>query len=408
MRSFSKEILRPGKYVKGGRSIEITPDDVQGFHDSYGQLAKRGLLAPLIWEHSDPGSPDGLPQQLSSLRDSLANATKHTAGWLKRTLVKDGRLFGVFDVPDDKDAQKLANQNVRFVSPELRKKWQAGDGSTFERVISHVALTHKPILVDQQPGFVQLSDAPENAVLSLSLEEFEAAEGEEGIEAEPLRLADDDDKNKPKGSGSNEGEPDKDRPADGEPQDPPPENPDMPADTGKDKKLEALLAHLEELGLPLPSDTDAESLVDRLLTAAKVRLAANQEGKDKKAAEEGGDGADEEGVMEKQTAPIMRFSELTQQIERLAEDQHITPGQKSWLMDRLEVLQLSETKEAAVQLSDLLKMFADGPKLGLFEQMSEGKHPDSAFYSTPDNGEQLSEEDMQKDVERLLKSTGRA
>lgn len=306
---FAKELLRPGIYFKNGRRIVISADDVARRRESIRKLHANGLRVPLIYEHPEPAidQVEGIPLPAEELEQlDEAEVLRRTVGKSvaddPRTLQlnEEGGLMVVFEVGDPNAATQLASKSIEFVSPEWRRHWQDGFGNEYADVVTHAALTHKPIQADQQRGFEQLSHSPfgrladveqlsianlikapkkmaktnavrkpgklkpadlqalTNFVLQLSSDDDDDGDGFRGQGA-----ADDAGGNRAGGPGSA----------------PENDNPDMPKTSGNGdaeaKQLEALLAHLAQRGFALPSDTTRENLIERLLTASMTLNAAD-------------------------------------------------------------------------------------------------------------------------------------
>lgn len=295
---FVKEVLRPGVYTKGGEQYVFTPADVSDFFSSLRRLHdETGFRVPLLREHvpQKEGQRDGVPFDPAEY-DPLAVEAGRLARTVGRSAIGDprtrinanGGLDIAFEVPDEDTAKQLSTGLVEFVSPELRwNGWQDGKGRQFSKLITHVALTHRPIVTDQRRGFEQFSatiSAPPD-VLQLSFYDYA---GVIPVKKKPkplsisdrqairklvqiLQLSDDEFPPKKKVDGDGDGKVDEGEEIDETPEPSAPlpvaTNPDLPANDGASQQMEALLAHLAKRGVALPSDTTAENLTDRLLTA---------------------------------------------------------------------------------------------------------------------------------------------
>ncbi len=243
--------LKPGTYKPGGKKhrVTLTADEIRQYVEGTRQVLAAGYQPPVLFGHAPILSEEGAPKS----RDQKADEVKHGAGWLEDLEIgEDGAASYVLDITDSEAARKFNEGSIRFTSPELRRVWKDGQGNLFQNVISHVALTHKPVNIDQ--GAVEQSEA-----LQFSLDDLESG------------MADDDDKPK-------EGD---DTPAESESK---PDNPDMPegsneSDTQRAQRLEAIIGHLDELGVAMPADTaqaDIDVILDRLLTALMSAAAAKK------------------------------------------------------------------------------------------------------------------------------------
>lgn len=251
MALIEQKFLVPGVYRVGkdeqGRDKyrELSADDLREYATGTNELLASGHGVAVLLEHAHPGSDEGAPKDL---RDQKALQVKHGVGWLKGVKVgTDGAATHVLEITDPDAAGKIANGSIRFTSPEFRESWTDGTGRVFRKIFSHTALTHKPRNIDQS----QFSE-----VLQFSLDDLE-----------PEKMADEKDEKTEETTAE------------------PPENPDLPnsGDVGKDQaRMEAILAHLNTIGIGLPADTDNDNFQDRLLTAlltVEAQKAANAEEK---------------------------------------------------------------------------------------------------------------------------------
>ena len=139
-----KEIIRPGQYFyrdqKTGapRKLDVTPALTHYWHEQGGKMLAAGLTVPVPCEHDFDAHP-------MSPADKLLN----NAGWVKEYRLKGDALFGVLDVQDEELARKLP-RTVRWTSPWINT-FTDGQGKTWNNVISHLALTTRPRIVNQAP-----------------------------------------------------------------------------------------------------------------------------------------------------------------------------------------------------------------------------------------------------------------
>jgi hypothetical protein len=386
---FEQTFLRPGRYCVG-RDAEGQPklrdfsaDELREYVDGTKGMLAAGYSPPVLLEHSAPNSDEGSP------RDDRAAAVRHGVGWLTDVKIgTDGAAIHVLDVKDEDVAKQLKSGAIKFTSPELRPLWLDGKGKTHQKVISHVALTHKPRSVDQGP--ISL------ASMQFSLADLDGLQGEPP--AEPVQFADDGDKVDP--------------PAAPEPEK---KSPDAP-DTGPDAdagKFNDVLAHLKEIDLPLASDTTPENFIDRLLGALLVSEAAKKSA-EAEDAEDDDEGDDPPGgkIEEEQPQPL-QFSlsdavggkvpnkllarvltdcneRITAKLNGLVGSCKITPHCRDQLLAMAGAVQFSAEGEEVPRLSltsflDLLdKSLLPGRLLGNVTQMAtEEEHPDGkTFFAT--------------------------
>lgn len=296
MATFEQTFLKPGRYGSAG---EWTKDRIAAHVQGTKQLIAAGYCPPILFEHAEPGSAEGSPVQFSE-RDRKADIVKHGAGWLVDVKqAADGSGVYVLDVTDEKAIGKLRDKSIQFTSPEFRNKQKLGTGEIVENVIAHVALTHKPRAINQGP--IQPVDGVE--ALQFSLADFEG----------PIQFADDGFPPKKSGDDNAGGDDAGDKPEGSKPAEAAPENPDMPKDNSPDKlrqKREAVVAHMDTLGLGLPADTmdcDEEQFLDRVLTGLLTLQSSKAKAEEEAAAKEKANSIeDDEQITEQQ--PPMQFS----------------------------------------------------------------------------------------------------
>lgn len=395
MPKFSKEVLCPGVYFVGGRKIAISADDCRDFYLSLNQLRAAGLHVPLVLEHPDKDrdpKATNLGFPVEDRGSLLADELRRTVGFadLESTQTRLNNRGGIeiaFDVPDQHTAQQLADKRIRFVSPELLIGWQDGKGRDYHKLMSHIALTHRPIQVDQVSGFVQLStvaDVP-RGVVQLSMEDLEAPTQIEPITWEGVTMAkdtkaaikrrlnnaarlqlanmiaqfsDNKDNYEDEDAGSNGGD---SKPKDGGNAKGGNDNPDMPknGDAG-DKQFEALIAHLTKLGLALPTDTDETNLVDRLLTSVMTYNAVS----DAHDAKDADDKKDDAGATEELSAMGTAQFSAAQGRDKLVERIRACQNLPGTIRDRLLV------NVGSVQFSDAGAEVVPAGAIGIGELVS--------------------------------------
>lgn len=304
-----KEILRPGVYTKGGDIFEIGEREVAQAFASIAKLAQTNLDVPVILEHvqEQPGQKEGVPLRWNDRKaDELSRTVGRSVFEDPQTRINErGGLDVVIDVPDDV-AAKMDAGYFKFVSPELRPFWRDGIGREYEGVPTHIAITHRPIQVDQEPGF-RWTDQPPAGAQAIALSDSDSPlwlelESETTMAKAPARsgpakkngssvraavranfaalgrslgLADDDGDDDGDSSNAEEsGLADVEK-----------NNPDVKS-AAADPEFEATLANLEALGLSLPVGISRDDLISHLLTATKTLLAARQQEKDEEREEQ--------------------------------------------------------------------------------------------------------------------------
>ena len=142
-----KEVIRPGTYwyrdESSGlpRKLVVTPELTKYWHDQGNAMLSAGLTVPVPCEHDFDAHPMTPAEKLKS-----------NAGWVKEYRLKGekgDRLFSVVDVQDEGIAKKLPG-TIRWTSPWINT-FTDGQGKEWKNVISHLALTTRPRIVEQAP-----------------------------------------------------------------------------------------------------------------------------------------------------------------------------------------------------------------------------------------------------------------
>ena len=139
-----KEIISPGQYWYTDeatglpRKLDVTPDLTRYWHEQGSKMLGAGLTIPVPCEHDFSAHP-------MTPKDKL----KNNAGWVKEFRLKKDKLFGVVDVQDEEIAKKLPH-TIRWTSPWINS-FTDGAGRQWNNVISHLALTTRPRITNQEP-----------------------------------------------------------------------------------------------------------------------------------------------------------------------------------------------------------------------------------------------------------------
>jgi hypothetical protein len=150
MPQFRLRALSPGRKCVGRnpdgskRFVNFTLEYCLDQFRQNSALLAAGIPVPVSWEHRD----DQKPGRLS--RDDWASArAKGTAGWVDQyQQLPDGAFDALITVPDDSDGKQA--EVVRFCSPEI-DRFTDQTGKDWGEVITHLALTPRPIQHDQPP-----------------------------------------------------------------------------------------------------------------------------------------------------------------------------------------------------------------------------------------------------------------
>lgn len=143
-----KEIIRPGEYTyinpntNRPEVLRVTPDHIKHFHESGNAMLQSGLSIPVPVEHQ----PEAKPQTPA---ERAAKQLLNNAGFVEKFEVDNGRLFGVLDIADERIAEKLPT-SIKWTSPWINS-FTDGNGKQWDGVISHLALTTRPRITQQEP-----------------------------------------------------------------------------------------------------------------------------------------------------------------------------------------------------------------------------------------------------------------
>ncbi len=139
-----KEIIAPDEYQTPTGVVRATPARIRHWYEQGRKMLAKRLQIPLPWEHQEDAKP-------RTPAEKLADQARYNAGQLRRYFLdRDGRLWGVLDIPDARTAEHV-QKNVKYVSPEIDPEFTDGDGETWHDVITHVALTPRPVYHRQSP-----------------------------------------------------------------------------------------------------------------------------------------------------------------------------------------------------------------------------------------------------------------
>lgn len=406
-KKYKQLTLKPGRYHVGdGKFIDLDAAKLKSYVDGTKAMLTAGLHVPMILEHAEPGSADGSP------RDARAAKVKHGAGWLNDIAQgADGSMTLVVEPTDADAAKKIADGSIRFTSPELRNTYTDGKGRTFENVISHVALTHRPRNPDQTK-FEPLPDEPV-AALQFSLADIVQMSDEK----------DEDERNAPSES------------AEADTTQTDPENPDMPKDEAADgAMMEAIMAHLEMFGVSLPSDTTDENFKLLLLTALKTAKKSKDLADSEKADKEDDDAraveetppmqfslADVEAgavIENKALSRLIRHecTSLGKLLDAGVSAGRISPAMRDQLVSATRTVQFSAEgdEQPSLCVSKFIRLLCESPvdpaewRSGVIAQMSAAEteeHPAAGDFYKPPESVPLTPEQVEAAQKKLIQSS---
>lgn len=161
-----KDILIPGKYtLPDGREMEYTPADTRNAFRQGRRMLRDGLAVPVIFEHDFAAVP--VPLSYAGMNpDWPSSFAKNAIGNIERYQLRGNVLWSLSDIPDPDAARQWAR--CRYASPRIDRDFRASNGKLYSGpVVSHLAVTPKPVQWDQAP--VMLSRGVRNVPVFLSL-----------------------------------------------------------------------------------------------------------------------------------------------------------------------------------------------------------------------------------------------
>lgn len=152
-----KDLMRPGLYFKGDRSILLDEPTLKRWVENYRSLSSAGYKIPVWYEH--PAVTD--KKRAYPVRDPEhireVESDPLFAGWVEDiTYDPDSKVVShAVRTGSDELARKLTTTGT-FVSPQFGK-WVDEDGKEWDSCVHHVALTTKPVAENQNQRFTWAS-----------------------------------------------------------------------------------------------------------------------------------------------------------------------------------------------------------------------------------------------------------
>lgn len=167
-----KDVLKPGKYFKGGRTHTVTREDLASFVENFRAMKDANIRVAVPWEH--PRGDDG--EAYPAVHDdevARRERSRLNAGWVKDLFLDGDTLIAEADLKED--AASSLQQIGGFVSPQFGT-FTDGKGRRWDRAISHIALTTRPVNLDQSERF---------ELVQFSLEDLEGDGMDDEVEKSP-------------------------------------------------------------------------------------------------------------------------------------------------------------------------------------------------------------------------------
>lgn len=324
-----KDVLEAGTFhTPEGQEVRISSAEVDQLHSRVGEFARDGLFIPACWEHQ----PDILADKKTQIKAALADKSKQTLGWVDQAVMSGDRLNFLMDVPDTDDSKKV--QKVRYCSPYIARDWVDGSGKKWPGwSILHLAVTNRPVWKGQRPfipislsqNAPSLNDLPESHLL--------LATTDDGSRAAVVAKRERDEEIPPAGN------------------------------------LASLIKLLKRVGLPVPSDTNAANLIERLATACMVWIERDE--KDKETQMYPGTVPPIEGdpgslltsgyaMSQNQTATEKRVEVLTNMVIKAARDKALERANSLRLPEEDRKSVVKKVSEAKFSLNDAGEVDSQG------------------------------------------------
>jgi hypothetical protein len=428
---FEQVILTPNRYhIGGGRFRDLTKDDLAEYVQGTQEILDSGIRISVPSEHPLPGTPEGAPieEESPQFADAIRNA-----GWLKTIRQeKDGSVVAQYEITSSQYADAIRDGSIKYSSPELREGWLTGTGKKFGRCFTHFALTPKPRNDEQEPleevaqfslaEIVPTSKTKQKVRAMLGSLGVKVPRGPIDLDSSELEQTADTLAKAVALSGVQFAEvaPKSKQGSDGPPQNPEQsqvdENPDMPTPTSNSGVNEAIIAHLSELGVELPSDFDLAEDFRVLLAALKTASAAQRKSEEEKQEDEKSTPNIEEEPMpagsqfsEEVKQTIAKKDELLAKYQRNelkgAVESCRLPGAGRKLAEKLETVQFSDEgqEEPTLTITEVVALINEAiPETMTFaaDEAQEAKPPED--MATPSDAE------LDEEINSFLGRTGYA
>jgi hypothetical protein len=234
MTVFRKQVLRAATYQSPEGLIEVTPERLKHWSDSFKRVRSAGYDVPIHWNHA---SLDDTANLSPIKRNASPDASK-TVGHLEDFQLSPQGDSAILTMSVKKpSAVEAAESNVIHVSPVLWDEWTDGRGQTHKDLIGSVDLVDYPVDYSQGPfEKVQTMSTRKPKITRFSTiaeepmddEEYQGNDGDETQEVETP----------------------------------------VPADlTPSNSLLTSVLTGLESMKIVLPADTTTDNFLDRLNVA---------------------------------------------------------------------------------------------------------------------------------------------
>jgi hypothetical protein len=166
-KQFTKDIGEPGRFFTETAVIDVSTSDYDEFLSAWTDMNETGLDVPVHWGHPAVDDPTGWPYK----REDTAERERRDRDRLQIGEVKEffkddkGNLSVRFDAPRDDDADKLEKIG-RKLSPQFGPYTNPISGKKYEKAITHIAVTPRPVNPNQSKEFLAATAMSLDAALA--------------------------------------------------------------------------------------------------------------------------------------------------------------------------------------------------------------------------------------------------
>ncbi len=168
-----KEVIRPGTYfVRDKNGVDqlftATPRHIQYWNETGNAMRAAGLPIPAPLEHDPSAHPltpaDRLLNNAGEVHNYEIGEVQENGPDGKPVTVKNV-LFSNVDIKDPRALEGIRHGTIRWTSPAF-DNFTDGSGKKWEGVITHLALTSRPVIHQQQPFQANFSLTPSELPLT--------------------------------------------------------------------------------------------------------------------------------------------------------------------------------------------------------------------------------------------------
>lgn len=151
-----KDVLRVAKYRPDPANpdfvVDVTPAVLDHWSRTFNDMKEAGIGIPVPWEHPPRGDENSDPMEWAARK---TGDPRVNAGWVDSVYRDGDTLYSVLDIKDEyaDDLQKSGC----YVSPKFGGSWTDSQSRLWTNPIHHIALTTKPVAVNQTRKFTPVA-----------------------------------------------------------------------------------------------------------------------------------------------------------------------------------------------------------------------------------------------------------